>query len=145
MEEVPEERLLFRRSMRSVLLLSAVYALAGNAFLYSAYFINAVIEWSYIICTVMVIGYAIPVVKLFRNRHWYFPAFIFLFWVPFSVLFAFLIGKVLPLTDDDYGFGLLLVYFLILNVIVIVLGIILGMVINACWMLWSKFAGQETP
>jgi hypothetical protein len=56
-----------------------------------------------------------------------------------------LFGKALPLADDDYGFALLIVYFLILNVFVIVLGILLGMVINACWMLWSKFARKETP
>jgi hypothetical protein len=131
--------------MGLVLLLSAAYALAGNAFLYSAYFNNDVMKWSYIISTFMVIGYAIPIVVLFRNRHWYFPPFIFLFWIPFSVLFALLFGKALPLADDDYGFALLIVYFLILNVFVIVLGILLGMVINACWMLWSKFARKETP
>lgn len=131
--------MLFRRSMKRVLLLSAIYAGAGNLFLYAAYFNSGVIKRSYIICAIMIIAFALPIVKLFRNRHWYFPAFIFLFWIPFSVLLAFVLSKVLPQSDNNADFGLLLVYFLILNILVIVLGIGLGMLVNGCWMLYDKY------
>lgn len=131
--------MLFKRSMRWVLLLSAIYAAVGNLFLYGAYFNSGIIKRSYIICAIMIIAFALPIVKLFRNRHWYFPAFIFLFWIPFSVLLAYLLSKLLPLSDNNADFGLLLVYFLILNILVIVLGIGLGMLVNGCWMLWDKY------
>lgn len=131
--------MLFRRSMRWVLLLSAVYAAASNVFLYSAYFYNGIVEQSYIICAVMIVAFALPIVKLFRNRHWYFPTFIFLFWIPFSVLLAYVLSLVLPMTNSAVDFGLLLVYCLILNVIVMVLGIGLGMLANASWLLWKKW------
>lgn len=139
MEEAAKEQVLFRRSIRLVLLLSAIYAAAGNVFLYAAYFNSGILEWSYMICALMIIGFALPIVKLFRNRHWYFPAFIFLFWIPFSVLLAYVLSLVLPAPDHYADFGLLLVYFLILNVVVMVLSIALGIIINACWMLLEKF------
>ncbi|OBZ10034.1 hypothetical protein [Bacillus sp. FJAT-26390] len=138
MEAAAKEPMLFKRSMKSVLLLSAIYAVVSNVYLYSAYFNSSVIEWSYLICTVMVIAFVLPIVKLFRNQHWYFPAFIFLFWIPFSVLLAFVLSQVLPVTDDYVDFGLLLVYCLILNVAVMVLSIALGMIINTGWMLWHR-------
>jgi hypothetical protein len=138
MEEAAKEQMLFRRSMRSVLLLSAIYAVVSNVFLYSAYFNNGIVERSYFICTLMVIGFVLPIVKLFRNRHWYFPAFIFLFWIPFSVLLAFILNQVLPLSDHYGDFGLLLVYCLILNVVVMVLSIAIGMIINTGWLLWDR-------
>ncbi len=139
MEEATKEPMLFRRSMRSVLILSAIYAALSNVFLYTAYFYSGIVERSYIICTIMIIAFALPIVKLFRNQHWYFPIFIFLFWIPFSVLLAFVLSQVLPLSDNTVDFGLLLVYFLILNVIVTLLGIALGMIFNAGSMLWRKY------
>lgn len=139
MEEAAKEQVLFRRSIRLVLLLSAIYAAVGNVFLYAAYFNSGILEWSYMICALMIFGFALPIVKLFRNRHWYFPAFIFLFWIPFSVLLAYALSLVLPSPDHYADFGLLLVYFLILNVVVMVLSIALGIIINACWMLLEKF------
>ncbi|MEV5029776.1 hypothetical protein [Paenibacillus sp. LPE1-1-1.1] len=141
MEEAVKEQVLFKRSMRSVLLLSLIYAAAGNAFLYTAYFNSAIVERSYLVCGLMIFAFAIPIVKLFRNRHWYFPIFIFLFWIPFSVLLAFALSQILPLSQNDTDFGLLLVYFLILNVLVMVLSIALAMIINAFWMLWGKYNG----
>ncbi|WP_028608336.1 hypothetical protein [Paenibacillus harenae] len=137
-QEVSKEQALFRRSLRHVFLLSALYALAGNAFLYASYYNSRIVDWSYLISAIMIAAFAVPVVLLFRNRHWYIPVFIILFWIPFSVLFAFLLSRVLPMTGDPYDFGLLLVYYLILNVIAIVLGIALGMIVNALWLLWSK-------
>ncbi|HTG70423.1 MAG TPA: hypothetical protein VL921_14290 [Candidatus Udaeobacter sp.] len=138
MEEAAKEEAVFRRSMRSVLVLSIVYAAAGNVFLYSAYFNSGIVKWSYIICTLMIFAFTLPIVKLFRNRHWYFPAFIFLFWIPFSVLLAYVLSQVLPVSDNYADLGLLLVYFLILNVVVMVLSIAFGMTINGCWMLWKR-------
>jgi hypothetical protein len=138
MEEAAKEPMLFKRSMKSVLLLSAIYAAVSNVYLYSAYFNSRIIEWSYLICTLMVIAFVLPIVKLFRNQHWYFPAFIFLFWIPFSVLLAYVLSQVLPITDDYVDFGLLLVYCLILNVAAMVLSIALGMIINTGWMLWHR-------
>jgi uncharacterized membrane protein len=138
MEEIPKEQVLFKRSMRSVLVLSVIYAVACNVFLYAAYFNSGIIKQSYLICVIMILAFAAPIVKLFRNRHWYFPAFIFLFWIPLSVILAFVLSQVLPLSDNQTDFGLLLVYFLILNVLVMVLGLSLGMLVNACWMLWDK-------
>ncbi|WP_139996870.1 hypothetical protein [Paenibacillus paridis] len=138
MEEIPKEQVLFKRSMRSVLVLSVIYAVACNVFLYAAYFNSGIIKLSYLICVIMILAFAAPIVKLFRNRHWYFPAFIFLFWIPLSVILAFVLSQVLPLSDNQTDFGLLLVYFLILNVLVMVLGLSLGMLVNACWLLWDK-------
>ncbi|WP_424766564.1 hypothetical protein [Paenibacillus sp. sgz302251] len=137
MKEKTEEQVLVRRSMRLVLLLSVVYALAGNIFFYSGYYNNNVIEWSYLISVIMIIAFALPVVMLFRNRHWYFPLFIFLFWIPFSVLIAFLLSRVLPLSGEQ-DLALMLFYFLILNLMVILVGIALGMSINGFLMLWKK-------
>lgn len=137
MAEHTKEQLQIRRSMRSVAALSLLYAAAGNAFLYSAYYFNGIIERSSLIGVLMIIAYAAPVVMLFRNRHWYFPAFIILFWIPFSVLLAFALYRLLPLRDDDY-FGMLLVYCLVLNVTVLLLGIALGMLVNACLAVWSR-------
>ncbi|WP_169084439.1 hypothetical protein [Paenibacillus sp. PL91] len=138
MEEAAKEQLLFRRSMRLVLLLSAIYAVVSNVFLYAAYFNSGIVEWSYLICAIMVIAFVVPIVMLFRNRHWYFPAFIFLFWIPFSVLLAFILSQVLPISDHYADFGLLLVYCLILNVVVMVLSIVLGIIINTGWILWQR-------
>lgn len=142
MEEKTNNQMVFRRSLLLSVLLGAAYALAGNAFLYSAYFNSGIIKHSYVICIVMIVLFAVPVVWLFHNRSWYFPVFIFMFWVPFSVLFAFVLGKTLPLIEGDTGFSLLLAYFLILNVTVIVLGLALGMLINGCWALRNKFASK---
>lgn len=143
MEKAPKEELLIKRSMRSVLLLSAIYAIVSNIYLYTAYYNNVIIKWSYPICTILVIAFAFPIVKWFRNRHWYFPALIVLFWIPFGVLLGYLLSKILPNSTDNYDFGLLLVYFFILNVSVMFLAVALGMLINACWMLWAKFRSRS--
>lgn len=140
MEEVTKEQLLFRRSMRLVLVLSAIYAAVSNVFLYTAYYYSGIVEQSYIICMIMIVAFALPIVKFFRNQHWYFPIFIFLFWIPFSVLLAFILSQVLPRSDNTVDFGLLLVYCLILNVIVTLLGITLGMIFNGGSTLWKKYS-----
>lgn len=142
MEKATDEQLLIKRSMRSVLLLSVIFAIIANVLMYSAYFNSEIVKWSYFICMVLIIGYAIPIVKLFRNRHWYFSAFIPLFWIPFVVLLGFLLNKVLPMSNDYQNFELLLVYYFILNVIVLVLGIALGMIINASLMLKKKLSSK---
>jgi hypothetical protein len=141
--EGSKEQAVIRRSLRHVITLSVLYALTGNAVLYASYYKSGIVDWSYLICALMVVAFAAPVVLLFRNRHWYFPAFIFLFWIPFSVLFAFLFSRILPMTEDSYEFGLLLVYYLILNIIAVVLGIALGMVVNAFWLLWRKLKSKN--
>ncbi|MCA0756128.1 hypothetical protein KP806_13815 [Paenibacillus sp. N4] len=137
MAEHTKEQQQIRRSMRWVVTLSLLYAAAGNAFLYSAYFYNGIVERSSLIGGLMIIAFAAPVVALFRNRHWYFPAFIFLFWIPFSVLLAFALYRLLPLREDDY-FGMLLVYCLVIHITVVLLGIALGMLVNACLAVWSR-------
>ncbi|MGO4549303.1 hypothetical protein AB4Z29_31440 [Paenibacillus sp. 2TAB23] len=139
MEEAVMEQALFKRSMRIVLLLSLIYAVAGNMFLYTAYFNSGIVKNSYIICALMVVAFSVPIVKWFRNRHWYFPIFIFLFWIPFSVLLAYVLSQVLPLSRNDTDFGLMLVYFLILNVMIMLLSIALGMLINAGWLLRERY------
>lgn len=142
MEKATDEQLLIKRSMRSVLLLSVIFAIIANVLMYSAYFNSEIVKWSYFICMVLIIGYAIPIVRLFRNRHWYFPTFIPLFWIPFVVLLGFLLNKVLPMSNDYQNFELLLVYYFILNVIVLVLGIALGMIINASLMLKKRLSSK---
>ncbi|WP_138753788.1 hypothetical protein [Paenibacillus sinopodophylli] len=139
MEEAVKEQMLFKRSMRTVLLLSFLYAAAGNVWMYAAYFNSGIVENSYLICAGMVLVFAMPIVKWFRNRHWYFPIFIFLFWIPFSVLLAYVLSQILPLSQQNTDFGLLLVYYLILNVLVMLVGLGLGMLVNVCWMLWDRY------
>jgi len=139
MKEVNSEQILIGRSMRLVVLLSVIYALAGNAFFYISYYNAGIIDWSYLISAFLIMAFAAPIIRFFRNRHWYFPIFIFLFWIPFSVLFAFVLSKLLKLSLYDYDFGLLLVYFLVLNIMIIVLGITLGIVVNGVMVIWSKY------
>ncbi|MBD2868303.1 hypothetical protein [Paenibacillus arenilitoris] len=138
MEDAKNERAQLGRSLRRVVLLGFAYALAGNGVLYASYYNSGIIDSGYLVCALLAVAFAVPVVLLFRNRHWYFPAFIFLFWIPFSVLIGYLLSLALPMTMDSYEFGLLLVYYLILNVIAIVVGLALGMIVNALWLLGSR-------
>lgn len=143
MKEANNEQTLIGRSMRLVVLLSIIYALAGNAFFYISYYNVGIVEYSYLIAVFLMVAFAAPIIRFFRNSHWYFPIFIFLFWIPFSVLFAFVLSKLLKLSLYDYDFGLLLVYFLVLNVMITVLGITLGIVVNGITVIWAKYKGKS--
>jgi hypothetical protein len=130
---------MLRRSMRRVLLLSLIYALAANALMYAAYFARGIVKWNLPIGIVLVAAYAVPIVLWFRNRHWYFPAFIFLFWIPFSVLIGYGLSLLLPLEQSaDYSMDLLVVVYLIVNVIITLLGLATGMLVNGILALRSR-------
>ncbi len=131
MQDISEDQRLIRLSMRRVLLLSLAYALAGNAFMYAAYYNRGIIEWNVPISLLLIAAFAAPIVRWFGNRHWYFPVFIFLFWIPFSVLIGYGLSVALPLrTDAPDSFDLLVVVYLMINVAVVLLGLAAGMLIN---------------
>ncbi|MNZ85867.1 hypothetical protein D3C78_1046730 [compost metagenome] len=141
------EQLSFSRAMRQVVLLSFLYALISNGFLYAAYYSPVIVEWSYVIALLLIVVISIPIIIWFFNRYWYFPAFIFMFWIPFSVLLAYFLYQVLPTGSNDYEFGLLLLFYLILDVFVVVAGIGLGMAVNGIRVLSRRRlqqAGKDT-
>ncbi|MUT65121.1 hypothetical protein GOM71_04155 [Paenibacillus sp. NEAU-GSW1] len=101
-----------------------------------AYYSEAVIANSYFIFAVMAVLFTVPVVVWFRSRYWYFPLFIPVLWVPFTIITMFIIPG---LPEDDMGGGMLALYIYFLMLGAVLLGSIIGMTINGAATAWKKF------
>lgn len=129
----------FRRSMLFVVLLSVIYAIIGNTFYSIANRYSAVIDMAYTISILLTVLQAVPVVLWFRNKYWYFPLFIPVLWVPMAVIASFLFSSIFPASEDEIGGGILMVFIYGLNLGTIVIGVLLGIVVNAAYAAWGKF------
>lgn len=127
-----------RSSFIWVILLSALYAIIGEIifqiFYYHDYLLNHY-DWFMILFSII---YTLPVVLFFRNRYWYFSIFIPIFYVIFSFIFLFPYSALFPLPDDNPAGGVLAILMHGINVFCIIIGVILGLLINVSLYYWSK-------
>ncbi|MFF2481231.1 hypothetical protein [Paenibacillus sp. NPDC058071] len=122
--------------------ISVIYAIFGNTFFYLASRYTMVLDQSYTVFILFAAMIAASVIWRFRSRYWYFPLFIPILWIPFTVIFAFLMSAVFPLPEDNLGGGLMVLFIHGLNLGAVLIGVALGMAVNAAAVAWKKF-GRE--
>ncbi|WP_127497959.1 hypothetical protein [Paenibacillus glycanilyticus] len=130
----------YQRAAFFVVLLSVIYAVIGNTFFQLAYRYSAAIDEAYIVFAITSAVYALPVILCFRRKYWYFALFIPVIWVPMLMITGYLMGAVFPLPEDDYGAGMLLLFIHGLNLAAVILGVALGLTVNAAIAAWRKFS-----
>ncbi|MGO4110715.1 hypothetical protein [Paenibacillus sp. YAF4_2] len=136
----PSARPGFSRATLFVVLASVIYAVIGNTFFQLAYRYSAAIDEAYIVFAVTSAVYALPVIVWFRRKYWYFALFIPVIWVPMLVVTGYLMGLVFPLPEDDLGGGVLLLFVHGLNLAAVIIGVALGLSVNAAIAAWRKFS-----
>lgn len=130
----------YRRAAFFVVLLSVIYAVIGNTFFQLAYRYSAAIDEAYLFFAITSAVYALPVIIWFRRKYWYFALFIPVIWVPMLIITGYLMGVLFPLPEDDYGAGMLLLFIHGLNLAAVILGVALGLTVNAAIAAWRKFS-----
>jgi|GEM_PF-6921351 hypothetical protein len=130
----------YGRAAFFVMMISVIYALIGNTFFQLAYRYSAAIDEAYIVFAITSAVYALPVMLWFRRKYWYFALFIPVIWVPMLIITGYLMGAVFPLPEDDYGAGMLLLFIHGLNLAAVVIGVALGLTVNAAIAAWRKFS-----
>ncbi|MGO4373910.1 hypothetical protein [Paenibacillus sp. 2TAB19] len=143
MEEISDKYAWFKRSARNASLLSVAYALVTNAVYIASYYAAFVIEYSYIICLLLAAMFAVPIIWLFRSRHWYFPVFIVLLWIPLNLVIGFAISGLLPEGGGEIGDGLAMFFFFILNLVSVVCGTAAGMIVNGILFFSRKLKSND--
>ncbi|GLX70080.1 hypothetical protein [Paenibacillus glycanilyticus] len=138
----PSSRPGYHRAALFVVLASVIYAVIGNTFFQLAYRYSAAIDEAYIVFALTSAVYALPVIYWFRRKYWYFALFIPVIWVPMLMITGYLMGLVFPLPEDDYGAGMLLLFIHGLNFAAVVLGVALGLTVNAAVAAWRKFSRE---
>lgn len=136
----PSARPEFSREALFVVLASVIYAVIGNTFFQLAYRYSAAIDEAYIVFAITSAVYALPVILWFRRKYWYFALFIPVIWVPMLVVTGYLMGLVFPLPEDDLGGGVLLLFVHGLNLAAVIIGVVLGLSVNAAIAAWRKFS-----
>jgi hypothetical protein len=136
----PSARPGFSQATLFVVLASVIYALIGNTFFQLAYRYSAAIDEAYIVFAVTSAVYALPVIVWFRRKYWYFALFIPVIWVPMLVVTGYLMGVIFPLPEDDSGGGVLLLFVHGLNLAAVIIGVALGLTVNAAIAAWRKFS-----
>jgi len=125
------------------ILLGALYAIIGEIIFQTLYYHDYLLnhyDWFIILSSIM---YTLPVVLFFRNCYWYFSRCILLFYGIFSFIFLFPFSALFPLPDDNPAGGLLFIMMHGINVICIVIGVILGLIINVTLYYWSKLGDVQ--
>ncbi|MCM3628014.1 hypothetical protein M3194_11630 [Paenibacillus glycanilyticus] len=138
----PSARPGYSRAAFFVVLASVIYAVIGNTFFQLAYRYSAAIDEAYIVFAITSAVYALPVMLWFRRKYWYFALFIPVIWVPMLLITGYLMGIVFPLPKDDYGAGMLLLFIHGLNLAAVIIGIALGLTVNAAFAAWRKFSRE---
>ncbi|SFF23001.1 hypothetical protein SAMN05216378_5585 [Paenibacillus catalpae] len=136
----PSAKAGYSRAAFFVVMVSVIYAVIGNTFFQLAYRYSAAIDEAYIVFAVTSAVYALPVIVWFRRRYWYFALFIPVIWVPMLVVTGYLMGLLFPLPEDDLGGGMLLLFVHGLNLGAVIIGVALGLTVNAAIAAWRKFS-----
>lgn len=143
MEAAVDNYALFKRSARNASLLSVVYALVTNVVYFASHYSSFIIDYSYFICFLLAVLFAVPVIWLFRNKYWYFPVFILLLWVPLNLMIGFALSSVLPEGSGEVGDGLALFFFFILNLVSVVCGTLAGTIVNGILFFYRKLKSNH--
>lgn len=107
--------------------LSFIFGIVVEIQFYSIYYNDQLlnkIDWLIYIFSVI---YSIPVFLIYKDKYWYISTLILFFTPIFWLLDSFIFGRVFPIRMDDLGGGLLGIFLLGINLIVILMGLILGM------------------
>lgn len=125
------------------ILLGALYAIIGEIIFQILYYHDYLLNHYDWFITLSSIMYTLPVLLFFRNCYWYFSICILLFYVIFSFIFSSPFSALFPLPDDNPAGGLLFIMMHGINAICIVIGVILGLVVNVTLYYWSKLGDVQ--
>ncbi|MDQ0113551.1 hypothetical protein [Paenibacillus harenae] len=143
METAVDKYALFKRSARNASLVCIAYSLVTNAVYFASYYSSFIIDYSYYICFLLAAVFAVPVIWLFRGKHWYFPVFIAMLWIPVNLVIGFAVPGMLPEDGGETGDGLALFFFFILNLVSVACGTLTGMIVNGILFFYRKLKSND--
>lgn len=125
-----ENRSPFGLAMRRVILLSLIFSLIGNTLYYGSAYSLTILNGVFTLSVLLGVLYTIAIVRSFSGGYWYFPLFIPVLWVPVTVILTYLLGLVLPISEELTSNGLLAIYILGLHLCCVAASAFMGMFVK---------------
>ncbi|MDB5054633.1 MAG: hypothetical protein JWM44_2683 [Bacilli bacterium] len=121
-------------------LLSAIFAFIGHIYFQIIFYNDSYLKDSsiYLITLALTLIYSIPVILLCKNKYWFVSFVILILYFLFTLLFIPLFSGFLP-KEDNPGAGILIILIQGSNIISILLGLVLGHIVNLIRYLRMKF------
>jgi hypothetical protein len=118
------------KSIYLTIVLSFMHSILGEAIFYFTYYNDTLLEYWIWFAAFLIIAYSTPIVYLFKAKYLKLLFLLLIFTPLNSIIMLFVCGKLFPIHEEDFGAGVLGIFLLGFNLLLVIVGTFLGIIIN---------------